>query len=144
MPKDATGRLPMISHHAALVYTMVMVAASDREMTDAELQKIGEIIHGLPVFTDYNDALLPATASACADILEEPDGLDKALALIGESLPPRLRETAYALACDVAAADQRIPEEEVRMLQMLRHALEIERLIAAAIERGARARYTRL
>jgi Tellurite resistance protein len=134
----------MISHHAALVYVMVLVAASDREMLDAELQKIGEIIRGLPVFADYNNELLPQTAAACADLLVEPDGLDKALALIAESLPPKLHETAYALGCEVAAADGRIPEEEVRMLEMLRNGLNIERLAAAAIERGARARYTRL
>lgn len=134
----------MISHHAALVYVMVLVAASDREMIDAELQKIGEIIRGLPVFADYNSELLPQTAAACADLLIEPDGLDKALALIAESLPAKLHETAYALGCEVAAADGRIPEEEVRMLEMLRNGLNIERLAAAAIERGARARYTRV
>lgn len=142
MPKDSRGGLPMISHHAALVYTMVLVSASDREMTDAELRKIGEIIHSLPIFADYDDSLVPQTAAACADILDLPDGLDKALALIGDSLPPKLHETAYALACEVAAADIKISVEEVRMLELLRNALKVDRLAAAAIERGARARYT--
>jgi hypothetical protein len=41
-----------ISHHAALIYTMVMVSAADRNMTDAELRMIGEITRGLPVFVD--------------------------------------------------------------------------------------------
>ncbi len=54
----------------------------------------------------------------------------------------QLRETAYALACDIAAADQEVPEEEARMLEMIRHRLKIDRLIAAGIERGARARYS--
>ncbi|MGZ9033140.1 MAG: tellurite resistance TerB family protein, partial [Rhodospirillales bacterium] len=60
----------MITHHAALIYTMVMVSAADRDMTDAELRKIGEIIQGLPVFKDYNRELLPATAAACAECLD--------------------------------------------------------------------------
>jgi tellurite resistance protein len=134
----------MISPHAALIYTMVMVSASDREMTDHELRKIGEQIRGLPVFAGFNAETLPRVAADCADILDQTDGLDRALALIEEALPPKLRETAYALACDVAAADGEVQHEEAELLQLLRHRLRIERLIAAAIERGARARYTRL
>ena len=131
----------MISHHAALIYTMVMVSAADREMTDAELRRIGEITRGLPVFRGYNHDLLPQSAESCAELLDDEDGLDKALTLIEAALPERLRETAYALACDVAAADEHVSQEEMRMLEILRHRLQIDRLAAAAIERGARARF---
>jgi hypothetical protein len=55
-----------------------------------------------------------------------------------------LRETAYALACDVVAADGRATQEELRLLELLRHRLEVGRLPAAAIERGARARHRRI
>jgi tellurite resistance protein len=134
----------MISHHAALVYAMVLVSASDRNMTDAELRTIGDVIRGLPVFADYNEELLPATAASCAELLDDEEGLDKALSLIRSSLPGRLRETAYALGCDVAAADRRINIEELRMLAMLREHLDIDPLVAAAIERAARVRYVRL
>ncbi len=132
----------MISHHAALIYTMVMISASDRDMTDAELRVIGEITSGLPVFKDYNRDLLPATAAACAEILDADDGMEAALAQIEAALPTRLRETAYALACDVAAADGRVHREEIRMLELLRDRLGLDRLVAVAIERAARARFT--
>jgi len=56
-------------------------------------------------------------------------------------LPEKLRETAYALACDVAAADGKVTQEESRFLEMIRFRLNIGRLPAAAIERGSRARY---
>jgi tellurite resistance protein len=131
----------MISHHAALIYTMVLVSAADRNMTDAELRKIGEIIMGLPIFRDYNRELLSTTAASCAELLDQDEGLDKAFELIGAALPLKLRETAYALACDVAAADERVAAEESRMLELIRDQLDIERLVAAAIERGARARF---
>lgn len=134
----------MINPHAALIYTMVLVSASDREMPDDELRKIGELIRGLPVFAGFDGETLPRVAAACADILDAADGLDRTLALIEEALPPRLRETAYALACDVAAADGKVQDEEAEILALLRHRLNIERLIASAIERAARARYTRL
>ena len=131
----------MISHHAALIYTMVMVSAADRDMTDAELRKIGEITSGLPVFKDFDRDLLPATAAACAEVLDADDGLEATLTLIESALPARLRETAYVLACDVAAADGRVHREEIRMLELLRDRLVIDRLVAVAIERSAKARY---
>lgn len=130
-----------ISHHAALIYAMVLVSASDRNMTDAEMRKIGEIIVGLPVFADYNPDLLAQTTASCAELLDDDNGLEKALSLIEDALPPRLRETAYALACDVAAADERIAIEESRMLELIRERLNIDALAAAAIERAARARF---
>lgn len=120
---------------------MVMISASDRDMTDAEMRKIGEIITGLPVFHEYNTDLLPDTAASCAEILDDENGLDRALELIEAALPESLRETAYVLACDVAAADGLIQQEEIRMLEMLRYRLKLDRLAAAAIERTARARY---
>ena len=134
----------MIDHQTALIYTMVMVSAADRDMTDPELQTIGDIVKHLPVFADYDSSQITKTAQDCATLLADPDGLDKALTLIGEALPEKLRETAYALACDVAAADGRVTQEELRLLEWLRHGLDISRLDAAAIEHGAKVRYAAL
>ena len=134
----------MIDAPSALIYTMVLVSAADRDMTDPELQAIGDIIKHLPVYKAYDETKLPAAAEACAELLAEPDGLDKTLDLIVSSLPKRLGETAYALACDVAAADGEASQEELRLLEILRHRLDIGPLEAAAIERGTRARYTAL
>jgi tellurite resistance protein len=132
----------MISHHAALIYTMVLTAAADREMTDREIRRIRNIIGDLPVFADYPMDLLPKAVGACAELLQDENGLEQAFVLIKAGLPKRLRETAYALACDVAAADGAVGQEEMRLLEMVRHRLDIDRLIAAGIERGARARFT--
>lgn len=141
---DTRREAAMISHHAALVYVMVMVSAADRNMTDAELTTIGEIVNFLPVFRDYDPSLLPKTTEACAELLDSDDGMDRAFDIIKATLPPRLRETAYALACDVAASDGEPHQEVLRLLELIRHRLDIDRLAAAAIERGARARFTRL
>ena len=131
----------MIDHQTALIYTMVMVSAADRDMTDPELQTIGDIVKHLPVFADYDLSQITKPAQDCAQLLADPEGLDKALAMIGEALPDQLRETAYALACDVAAADRKVTQEELRLLEWLRHGLDISRLDAAAIEHGAKVRY---
>lgn len=134
----------MINHHDALIYTMVLASAADDDMTDAELRTIGEIVSYLPVFKDFDRDRLPAVARACAGLLADAKGLDRALGEIKRALPPKLRETAYALACDVVAADGAASQEELRLLQLLRERLGIDRLVAAAIERGARARHATL
>jgi len=129
-----------IDPHSALVYVMVLVSAADAEMTDAELRVMGDMVRFLRVFRGFDDERLPQLAHECSVLLQDPKGLDKALDAVREALPARLRETAYAVACDVAAADGRVTQEELRLLEMIRHELEVDRLTAAAIERGARAR----
>ena len=111
----------MIDAHSALIYTMVLMSAADRNMTDAELHLIGDVTKHLPVFRAYDQAKLPGAAEACAELLASPNGLDKALELIFSSLPKRLHETAYALACDVAAADAHASQEELRVFVTAYH-----------------------
>src|SRR6478672_2867629 len=130
-----------INHHSALIYVMVIVSASDGVMSDRELHASGEMTKTLPVFRDFEDHHLLPVAQECAAMLREPDSLESVLALIKEALPEALRETAYVLALDVALTDSRIMLEELRVLDILRRALGIDRLTAAAIERAARARY---
>jgi tellurite resistance protein len=130
-----------IGHHAALLYVMVVVSASDGNMSGRELRAIGDITKTLPVFRDFDEHRLLAASQECAAILEEDEGLDAVLGLVRNTLPEHLRETAYWLALEVALTDSRVMLEEVRVLERIRHALGIERLIAAALERAARARY---
>ena len=129
-----------LDHHAALIYAMVTTSAVDRSMTDAELARIGEIVSNLPVFADFDQEKLVKTAEACGEVLSKDGGLDRVLLLIKSGLPKKLRETAYAVALEVAAADLDVKPEETRFLDMLSESLELDRLTTAAIERGIRAR----
>ncbi|MEJ0097857.1 MAG: tellurite resistance TerB family protein [Bauldia sp.] len=130
-----------ISHHEALIYAMVTLSAADRTMTDKELLKIGDIVRTMPIFADFDPDRLVGIAEACGALLRDEDGLDSMLAIIKAALPPRLYETLYACAVEVAAADLHVEQEELVFLQMLRDELEIDDLIVAAIERSARVRY---
>jgi tellurite resistance protein len=132
---------PTISHHSALIYVMVVVAAADGSMNEKELRTIGTLIKSLPVFADFEEERLVAISQECGSILQEEDGLEAVLGLIKDALPEHLRETAYWLALEVALTDSRVMLEEVRVIELLRRALGIERLVAAALDRGARARY---
>ena len=129
-----------IDHHAALIYTMVLVSAADRQMSDDELEHIGNVVSHWPVFHDFDRDKLSTYAQDCAELLRGDDGLDTAIETIRAAVPAKLVETAYALACDIAAADGFASQEELRLLEMLRHELAVGRLEAAAIERATRAR----
>ena len=131
----------MAEHHEGLIYAMVLASAADREMTDSEMQSMGDMVRTLPVFQEFSDEDIPAVARACAELLNDDDGLEKAIEFIHTKLPVRLYETAYAISCDVIAADGTASQEELRLLEIIRHSLDIDRLVAAGIERGARARH---
>ena len=130
-----------LSAQDCLVALMIAVSASDENIRTTELIKIQSAVSILPVFSGYDEDRLSVISEIVFDLFEQEDGLDALFGLIRESLPARLYETAYALACDVAAADGMLDEAELRLLEEIRYELELDRLHAAAIERGARARH---
>lgn len=131
----------VLSPQDCLVALMIAVSASDENIRTAELVKIQSAVNMLPVFADYDDDRTKRMAQMVFDLFDQEDGLDALFGLVRDNLPERLNETAYALACDVAAADGSLAETELRLLEEIRYELSIDRLHAAAIERGARARH---
>ena len=127
-----------------LVAMMVAVSASDANIRTAELIKIQNAVNNLPIFGDYDIDRITVVSQTVFDLFEQEDGIAAMFGLIRDNLPEALNETAYALACDVAAADGHIYEGELRLLEEMRYELNIDRLHAAAIERGSRARHMTL
>lgn len=125
----------------ALVAVMIAFSASDETVRTSELVSIERMVNHLPVFKDYRLERLKVVSNAVFDILAEEDGLDILWETVRTNLPERLFDTAYAMACDVAAADGAAREAELRLLEDMRYELNIDRLLAAAIEAGARARH---
>lgn len=130
-----------LSPQDTLVAIMIAISASDETIRTSELVTIERIVNHLPVFADYDLERLRRVSDFIFDLFTREDGLDVLFQRVREALPQRLFETAYALACDVAAADGRLREAELRLLEEMRYELNIDRLHAAAIERGARARH---
>ncbi|WP_299358924.1 tellurite resistance TerB family protein [uncultured Paracoccus sp.] len=133
--------LPSFSPCDALVAVMVAVSASDERMRTAELVAIQRMVDHTPVFAKYDVDRVRAVSQVVMSLFEEEDGLDALFGLVRDALPEKLFDTAYALACDVAAADGRLGEREWQMLTEIRQQLDINRLHAAAIELSAEARH---
>ena len=130
-----------LSPQDCLIAAMITISASDEQIRTSELVTIQSLVNHLPVFSDYDADRIKQIAETVFDLLTEDDGLDALFGLLRDNLPERLFETAYALVCDVAAADGTLYQSELRFLQEMRHEFNIDRLHAAAIERGARARH---
>ena len=112
-----------------------------KKLTKPELKKMADVVRSWPVFNSFEIETLPETARRIATALEAEDGLELLFGDMQSALSSQLCETGYALACEMAAADGVLTDEEMQVLELVRHRLNIDRLIAAGIERGARARY---
>jgi tellurite resistance protein len=130
-----------ISTEQALIYVMVTMSGVEGKINITELQEIGHVVKSLPIFKNFDAARLTTVAQECGEMLQEGEGLTTVLGLVRDQLPPKLRETAYALAVEVAAADMAVGKEELRFLAILRDKLELDKLVTAALERSVIARY---
>ncbi|MGE0502148.1 MAG: tellurite resistance TerB family protein [Rhizobiaceae bacterium] len=136
--------MPKPSVHEAMIYLMVVTSASDRDMTDLELGRIGEVVHSWPVFVDFDSNRLVDVARDCQKLLHEEAGLEGVLKAVAAIIPGRLHDTAYAAAFEVAAVDLEMRLEEARIMERLRAVLDLEQEHADAIERAAKARHRML
>ena len=133
--------LPSFSPCDALVAVMVAMLASDQTYRTSELVAIQRSVDHAPVFAEYDADRIRAISQTVMTLFEDEEGIDALFGLVRAALPEKLYETAYALACDVGAADGRLHEGEVAMLAEIRHQLNIPRLHAAAIELSAQGRH---
>jgi hypothetical protein len=128
------------STQEALIHLMVVAATSDAAVSDRELEVIGSLVVRLPVFEGFNRDGLGQVAAEAIDLIKDSSDIEKVLDMILGAIPERLRDTAYALAVEVAAVDLRLSQEELRLLEMIRDKMNLDGLVSAAIEASARAR----
>ena len=130
-----------ISNEQALIYVMVMMSGVEGIIKAEELAEIDILVRTLPVFKHFDRTRLATVAQEAGDMLQLSEGMETVLDLVADQLSPRLRETAYAIAVEVAAIDLAVGKEELRFLAILRDALGLDKLVTAAIERSAIARF---
>ena len=128
----------------AIIYLMVLTSASDGAIKDEELRTIGRVVRSFPLFSDSDEQSLVSTAGACGELMASEGGLHKVLEAAATALPKHLGETAYAAVVDVVTADENLEMTEIRVLELIRNALDVPDDGAAAIEHAARARHMTL
>jgi tellurite resistance protein len=133
-----------LSAQDALIWAMVMISAADHEVSDDEIDDIQDRIIRLPAFEGFDFSRLPLVVDDCATVLNDTEGLEKALVMLTGALPKRLYETAYVLALDILVADGEESEEELRLIELMRESFDLDELVSSALERGLRARYKRM
>lgn len=125
----------------AIIYVMVMVSASDRDMGDPELSRIGALVRSKPVFRNFDQSSVLGVAQACQKWLQKDNGFEEILAAVAGVLPQPLRETAYAYAVDIAVSDIQVDPAELGLLKILRERFELDRATVNAIEMAAKIRH---
>jgi tellurite resistance protein len=128
-----------LSPQDALIHVMITTASSDAAISQQELERVQLLLARTPIFQGFDGGRLEKVANECVDVINA-SGVEAALDAAIAALPKRLQDTAYALAVEIAVVDLQLPQEELRLLEMLRDRLEIDRLVTAAIEAAARAR----
>lgn len=105
----------MKPHDAIAVISMCAMQADDR-VKPVELKKLANLIALSPLYRHIKDP-----AEYISELNREFSGADIATVLDRaiESLSPRLRETAYAWACEIVAADLGASQEEHACLSLL-------------------------
>jgi hypothetical protein len=128
-----------LSVQDALIHIMVVTASSDEGISQNELDAIADQIVRSPVFDGYDMDRLSRVANAAVD-KTNAEGFDGVLTDAVAAIPERLHDTAYALAVEIAVVDVQLPQEELRLLEMVRDRLAVDSLVTGAIEASARAR----
>lgn len=128
-----------LSVQDALIHIMVVTASSDEGVSEHELEAISHLIDRSPVFDGFDLARLEAVANVAVD-KTNAEGFEGVLDAAVAAIPDRLHDTAYALAVEIAVVDVQLPQEELRLLEMVRDRLRVDSLVTGAIEASARAR----
>lgn len=133
--------VPQLTPQEAIIYLMVMTSASDGRISKRELMTIGRVVRSFPVFSEGDEQGLVETSERCGALMASDDGLHKVLTAASTALPKHLAETAYAAVVDVVTADENLNVTEIRVLDLVRDALNVPDDGAQAIDHAARARH---
>jgi uncharacterized tellurite resistance protein B-like protein len=124
-------------------FVEVMVAAmhADGEIDEREVQRLEHIMRSHDLFAGLAPHVAHTMVELARDAIAFSDSAEQRANVVAERLPSRShRLAAYAMACEVIAADEVVAPTEARYLAHLRNALMIgdheHRALLAAASRG--------
>ncbi len=113
--KDAETKLNKEESFAGVALTAV---AADGVITQEEANGLIVSLIRMKTFAGYNDKMFINMLNKLINIIQK-QGLDALVTMSKEGLDPAMRETAFAVACDLALADGELAAQEKDILTKL-------------------------
>lgn len=131
--RDSRGGGHGLTAEEAVVFAMVMMSASDADMSLEELETVRDVLADTPALENFDQRDLPRVAGRCAMIITGREGRGEALRMVRAATPEDFRSVAYEAAMRVAAADGVVKPAERALLEALREALDLGEAEADAL-----------
>jgi uncharacterized tellurite resistance protein B-like protein len=124
-----------------VIEAMLAAMEADGEVTDEEMASFQKHLEDHELFHDLSGEETSRFIDMGADAIREAGSGAKRAEAIARGLPSRShRLAAYTLACAVCVSDADLPESEIRYLEALQRALQIEDDEAREVFESARQR----
>jgi len=99
-------------------------SAADGEIVEDEIRGIFSYLLQMKVFRQVKEKQLSEMFKKLVKVLEK-EGVSGLVAIAKSSLPPPLRESAFACAVDITLADGVLADKEKALLEELQRVLEV-------------------
>jgi len=119
--KDAETKL---SKEESFVSIALAAVAADGIITQEEANGLIVGMMRMKMFRGYSSNQMGAVLNKCVNIVQK-QGVDALINLAKDSLAEDMRETAFAVATDLALADGEIAQEEKNILTKIQQALAV-------------------
>ncbi len=122
--ESLTTTLVAFSPQEAYAAITLLAIASDGYLANEELDAITSHLSRMHLFHHFRPDTMQRMYAKLFDIMRK-DGADVLLESAKETLPIELRESAFAMCCDLTLADGIMAKDEQTFLQQLHQILEI-------------------
>jgi tellurite resistance protein len=137
--KMFSGRVSTDDPRRFLVEAMLGAMEADGEVTEEEVMTLEKNLSSHPLFDGMSGDELSRVTDLAADAIREAGGGKARLEAIAKGLTSRNhRLAAYAMACEICAADRELAEAEIDFLDRLHAALALEDSEAKDVFEAAR------
>ncbi len=122
-----------------LIEAMLAAMGADGEISGEEVDTLDKTLEEHDLFRDISGDARGRLIDIAAGAIADAGGGLKRVAEIAKGLPGRThKQTGYTMACEICVSDGEIPESEIRFLDALQTALELDSDTAEELFNAAR------
>jgi tellurite resistance protein len=124
LTESLTATLVAFSPQEAYAAITILAIASDGYLANEELDAINSHLSRMHLFHHFRPETMQRMYTKLFDIMRT-DGPELLLESAKQTLPIELRESAFAMCCDLTLADGMMSQDEKQFLQQLHRILDI-------------------